>query len=252
MTEAALVDDNMPPLDPEPEQEKEAVVSETPEESAPQADEAPVETDNVQKRINKITAEKHAEKRKADQLQREIDSLKAANKAPEVKAPTLEDHDFDETAFNAASISHQIKEGVAAESLRLQTQGIASQQAELLQQREQAFNAQVAEITTAKPDYQDVVKNLPEFNQDTLDAIMSSDNGAALAYALGEKLDLADEIANASPMVAAMKLGELSAQLKQTKQIKTSAAPSPIEPVSSGGGLSKDLGEMSMEELYNL
>jgi hypothetical protein len=251
MTEAALVDDNMPPLDTAPEQETEQAESETPEASAPQADDKPAETDNVQKRINKITAEKHAEKRKADQLQREIDSLKAATKAPEVKAPALEDYDYDEAAFNAASISHQVREGVAAESLRLQNQGVVSKQAELNQQREQSFNAQVAEMTAAKPDYQEVIKSLPEFNQDTLDAIMSSDQGAELAYALGEKLDLADEIANASPMVAAMKLGELSAQLKQKPNIKTSAAPSPIEPVSSGGGLSKDLGEMSMEELYN-
>lgn len=252
MTEAALVDDNMPPLDPAPEQELEQAELDTPEESAPQADDKPVDTDGVQKRINKITAEKHAEKRKAEQLQREIDSLRAATKAPEVKAPTLEDFDYDEAAFNAASISHQVKAGVAAESLRLQNQGVVSKQAELHQQREQAFNAQVAEVMTSKPDYQEVIKSLPDFNQDTLDAIMSSSQGAELAYALGERLDLADEIANSSPMVAAMKLGELSAQLKQKPILKTSAAPAPISPVSSGGGLSKDLGEMSMEELYNL
>jgi len=252
MTDAALVDDNMPPLDPAPEQETVEVVSDTPEESAPQTEVKPVEVDNTQKRINKITAEKYAEKRKADELQRKLDAMQAAQKPVEVKAPTLEDFDYDEAAFNAASISHQIKQGVAAESQRLQQQGIASQQEAVNQQKAQAFDAQVAEVTATKPDYQEVIQNLPEFKQDTLDAIMSSDQGAELAYALGQQLDLADEIASASPMVAAMKLGELSARLKQKPQIKPSAAPSPIEPVSSGGSLSKDIGEMSMEDIYNL
>lgn len=251
MTDAALVDDNMPPLDPAPEQEPVEAVSETPEESAPQAEVKPVETDNVQKRINKITAEKHAEKRKAEELQRQLDAMKSAQAPVETKAPTLEDFDYDETAFNAALISHQVKQGVAEESQRLQQQSIAAQQEAVRQQKAQAFDAQIAEVTASKPDYQEVIKNLPEFKQDTLDAIMSSDQGAEMAYALGQQLDLADEIANASPMVAAMKLGELSARLKQKPEIKPSAAPSPIEPVSSGGSISKDIGEMSMEEIYN-
>ena len=250
MTDAALVDDNMPPLDPAPEQETVEAVSETTEASAPQAEVKPVEVDNTQKRINKITAEKYAEKRKAEGLQRELDALQAAQRPVETKAPTLEDFDYDDAAFNAASISHQIKQGVADESQRLQQQGVAAQQEAVRQQKAQAFDAQIAEVTVSKPDYQEVIKNLPEFKQDTLDAIMSSDQGAELAYALGENLELADEIASASPMVAAMKLGELSARLKQKPEIKTSAAPSPIEPVSSGGSLSKDIGEMSMEEIY--
>ena len=117
MTDAALVDDNMPPLDPAPEQVNESVESETPEASAPQAEDKPVENDGFQKRINKVTAEKYAEKRKAEALQRQIDDMKAAApQQPEVKAPTLEDHNYDEAAFNAASITHQVKQGVAAES----------------------------------------------------------------------------------------------------------------------------------------
>ena len=240
MSEAALVDDNAN-LESEPDQIEE-VESNAPEESAPQAEVEPTEHDSVQAKINKVTGRMYAEKREKEALQREIDSLRASQKVPEAKAPTLEDFDYDEAAFNAASISHQVKAGVAAESQRLQNAGIANSQAEVHQQREQAFNAQVAAVTASKPDYQDVVKQLPNFNQDTLDAIMGSDQGAELAYELGQKLDLADEIANSSPMVAAMKLGELSAQLKQKPNVKTSAAPSPIEPISAGGSLNKGRG----------
>jgi phage-related minor tail protein len=249
MNDAALVDDNMPPLDEVSDQEE--VLTEATEESAPLTVEDAPEVDNTQKRINKITAEKYAEKRKAEDLQRRYDELVATQKPTETKAPTLEDYDYDEAAFNAASISYQVREGMASESQRLQKEGIATQQEAANQQRADSFNAQVAQVTLQHPDYQERIKTLPEFKQETLDAIMSSDKGAEIALALSEQLDLADEIANASPMVAAMKLGELSARLNMKPQIKTSAAPSPIEPLSSGGSLSKDYSEMSMEEIYS-
>jgi hypothetical protein len=212
MTDAALVDDNMPPLDDVLEQEE--VLTETIEDSAPLQVGNDIEIDKlIQKRINKFTTEKYADRRKAQAMQSRIDELEASQKAVENKAPTLEDYDFDESAFNAASISHQVKQGMALESQRLQTEGIATK-----------------------------LETLPEFKQDTLDAIMSSEKGAEIALALSDQLDLADEIANASPMVAAMKLGELSARLNIKPPIRTSAAPSPIEPLSSGGSLNKERG----------
>ena len=248
MNDAALVDDNMPPLDEVSDQAE--VLPEATEESAPLAGTEEPVVDNTQKRINKITAEKYAEKRKAEDLQRRYDELAAKQKPAETKAPTLEDYDYDDAAFNAASISYQVKQGVESESQRLQQLGVATQQEAANQQRAQAFDAQVAEVTLSHPDYQERIKTLPEFKQETLDAIMSSDKGAEIALALSEQLDLADEIASASPMVAAMKLGELSARLNMKPEIKTSAAPSPIEPLSSGGSLSKDMSEMTMEEIY--
>jgi phage-related minor tail protein len=240
MTDAALVDDNMPPLDDVLEQEE--VLTETLEGSAPETVDDVPEVDNTQKRINKITAEKYAEKRKAEDLQRRYDELVASQKPAETKAPTLEDYDYDESAFNAASISHQVKQGMALESQRLQQEGITTRQEAANQQRADTFNAQVAKVTKEHPDYQERIKTLPEFKQDTLDAIMSSEKGAEIALALSDQLDLAEEIANASPMVAAMKLGELSARLGVKPPIRTSAAPSPIEPLSSGGSLNKDRG----------
>tara|TARA_R110000824_G_scaffold188319_1_gene369663 strand:+ start:9231 stop:9983 length:753 start_codon:yes stop_codon:yes gene_type:complete len=250
MNDAALVDDNMPPLDHVINQVE--LLPETTGESAPLTVDDATEVDNTQKRINKITAEKYAEKRKAEDLQRRYDELVANQKPIETKAPTLEEFDYDEEAFNAASISYQVREGMATEAQRLQKEGIATQQEAANQQRADSFNAQVAEVMLQHPDYQERIKTLPQFKQDTLDAIMSSNKGAEIALALSQDLDLAEEIASALPMVAAMKLGELSARLNMKPQIKTSAAPSPIEPLSSGGSLNKDYSEMSMEEIYSL
>ena len=253
MTDAALVDDNMPPLDPAPEQETVTDELNTQEESAPQPVETPTEPTGAEKRINKITGEKYAQQRRADGLQAELDQLKAAqNVAPEVKAPTLEEFDYDEGKFQAASIEYQVNQAVTQKATAIQQQEIAAKQQAVQQEVANSFNEQVAAKTALNADYQEVVSQLPEFNSDTLGAIMGADNGAEIAYALGQRLDLAHEIANASPMAAAMKLGELQAQLKAAPQIKTSAAPAPIESLSSGGAISKDIGEMSMEDIYNL
>ena len=80
---------------------------------------------------------------------------------------------------------------------------------------------------------------------------MQSEKGPQIAHYLGKHLDVADVIATASPMVAAMKLGEISAQLSNTKPTKQpSAAPDPIEPVKAGGKLNKNAEDMSMDEIY--
>jgi len=119
------------------------------------------------------------------------------------------------------------------------------------QQRAEGFNLKVAEFTEKAPDYEEVVGNIPQLPNDTLNAIMQNDKGVELAYYLGKHLDVADEIATADPMVAAMKLGQISAQLTATTKTVTSAAPEPIEPVGSGGVSNKAAEEMSMEEIYN-
>ena len=56
------------------------------------------EPDAFTKRINKITADKYGEQRRADGLQEELNALKAAQNPvkPLGDAPTLEDSGFDE------------------------------------------------------------------------------------------------------------------------------------------------------------
>jgi hypothetical protein len=63
---------------------------------------------------------------------------------------------------------------------------------------------------------------------------------------------MADKLATMSPQQAMMELGRISANMSAQPNIKLSAAPDPIVPISSGGSLSKDLGEMSMDEIYNM
>ena len=253
MTEAApAIDENMPPLDDVNDDvttEATKEVSATPE-SAPAPDSEPVaeptEEDGVQKRINKITADKYAEKRRADALEKRLSELEAQNKAPEAAEPKLEDFDFDETQHTAALVKYHSQKAVSEAVSNIKTE----QKQETDDQRQteisNGFNVKVDEFRKEAPDYDNVIGGLPDLPGDVMDAIMTHDKGPQLAHYLGKHLDVAENI-------TLMKLGEISAQLATKPITKApSAAPEPIEPVKPGGSLNKDQSEMSMDEIYSL
>ena len=216
-----------------------------PTESAPvEAEEAPKE-DGFQKRINKVTADKYEQQRRADDLQRQLDEVKA--KPKEVGAPPkLEDFDHDEELFNAAQIKHQVAEAVKAERTSIDTEAQQAKAAEA----QRAFNERI--VAMNKPHFADVANSVPTLPAGVADALVQSENGAELIYHLGTHLDMADKLANMSSTQAIMELGRISANMNTKPEIKQSAAPDPIETITSGGGsLKKDYGEMSMEEVYN-
>jgi hypothetical protein len=233
---------------PESVEETATVAEEVNAESAPATEEVAEEDgkpDGVQTRINKITAEKYAEKRRADELEAEIQRLKNETPKPVESngAPTLEQFDYDEAAFQSALIDYKVEQ----KARQIEETQKAAEQRRMAEANQQRFNSKVAEF--GAEDYQDVVGALPQLPGDVLDAIMGADDGPQLAYYLGKHLDVADQITQMSPMAAAMKLGAISAQIAakpSTKQV--SAAPDPITPISGGASTSKDLEDMSMAE----
>jgi hypothetical protein len=252
MTEAALIEDsNMPPHDFELEAETETLTESapvkqevTPVEQVEQTEEE-IMSERAQKRFNKITAEKYAEKQRADELQRKLDERQA--QPEEVSdAPTLEKFDYDDAAYQAALIKHQVAEAVKAERAAQQNQTVQAQAAEA----QRAYNERVAALN--KPDFYEVANAIPQLPSGVANALTESDNGPDLIYHLGTHLDLADKIANMSPTQAVMELGKISANLNAKPNIKLSAAPEPIAPISSGSSLNKDISEMTMEEIYGL
>lgn len=231
--EGEVIDD--PRLDtPEVETEAEAITTE----SAPVTDE-PKEApqDGFQKRINKVTADKYAEKRRADDLQKRLDEL--AVKPVETQAqgsPKLEDFDFDQEKHNAALIKHEVAEGMKAQNAIAQ-QAYNDQQA---QQAQGVFNERVA--TLGKEDFDTVASAVPTLPVGVADALVQSENGAELIYHLGTHLDLADKLAGMTPAMAMMELGKISLNMSAQPDVKLSAAPDPIEPLNSGGSVSQQRG----------
>ena len=215
------------------------VVQETkPSESAPE-DVKP--EDGFQKRINKVTADKYAEKRRADELQRQLDER---NDKPEVQAvkdaPKLEDFEYDQDAFNAALIDYKVELGISKAVAKVtSTQSDAAKTAES-EEAQKGFNDRI--ISMAKNDWDEVANKVPTLPPGVADALVRSENGAELIYHLGSHLDLADKVANMSPQAAMMELGRISVTMAATPAVKLSAAPDPIEPLNSGGSISQEAG----------
>ena len=215
-------------VEPEAEQPESATDETVTEEVEAKAEVETKPEDGFQKRINKVTADKYAEKRRADELQRKIDELEAKPKAAEV-APKLEDFDHDEEAFSAANVRHQVSLAMAEQDVRRNEE--AAQASARAVQR--GFEEQV--VALGKEDFADKASAVPLLPAGVADALMQSEGGAQMIYHLGGHLDVADRIAGMTTAAAMMELGRISANMSATKDIKTSAAPDPIEPIKSGG-----------------
>lgn len=261
---AALTEDsNMPPLDaPAPEVVVEAS-TEAP--ATPEPVETPAEPkeDGVQKRINKITADKYtelrradSEKKRADDAERQLREMQVQKPQEATGKPRLEDFDYDDAAFNAASIKYEV--GQATQTIIKQqeaTQLAQTQETERLRQTkvQQTFNERADKFKEKATDYVEAMGRIPDLPLDVRNAVLEAENGPELAYYLSQHLDVADQMITGSLSSALMQLGTISATLSTTNpNTKTSAAPDPITPITSGSSLAnKDHSEMSMEEIYN-
>lgn len=239
---AAQVDDNMPPLE-----EVETVIEDPKEEelATPEAGGFVDELDEAtQARVNKLTFEKHEQKRRADAAEKALQEFQANNAPPEQAPPKLDDYDFDEAKHNQALAEYYGKKAAVDAVSDYKTEQQKAEAGQRQTEINSNFNARVEDLRKTVKDYDAVIAGLPDLPSDVLDEIMQHDKGPQLAHYLGKHLDVAENI-------TLMKLGEISAQLANVKPIKQlSAAPDPIEPVKPGGTLNKSLDDMSMDEIY--
>jgi len=212
-----------------------------PVESAPTEDAG---KDGVQKRIDKITAEKYGYKRQVDDLKDELNQLKTSPSTEVVQPqgkPTLEQFDFDEGQYQSALISYEVDQRLTASR-----EAAKKEQATLKRQEiDSAYDANEGKYATENPEYVNDVQNLPRFNNDTLSMIKAQENAPNLVHYLGKNLDLANTIASLDPINAAVQVGIISAKL--SAPIKPAVTPStaadPIDPISSGGSVSTENNE---------
>lgn len=225
-------------------------VETTGDEPAPRVDEPeekPINQEAVQKRINEITTDKYAEKRRADDLERQLKELQGKQKAIPSEAPTLEQFDFDEEKHTEALIKHQVAKQLADQSLK-NTQDVADNKRQTVAKE---FFTKEAEFIAKHPEYQEAVKNLPLFPPETLDVIYEL--GPDLSNYLATHLDVADAVASVSPALAGVKLGQIATKLSVKKpEVKPSNAPNPITTISGGATVNKSQEDMSMAEIMAL
>lgn len=217
-----------------PPQDEDQTPKET-EESSPSPDAL---TDKAQKAVNdriaKITAQKYVETQRANTAEKELADFKSTKEiSPQQssEAPKLEDFDFDEGKYSEALINYKVDQRFAEQA----SSDTQKAQDDIKRNEADGFAVKQATYSAENTDYEDSIKNLPVFPDDTLHAIMSMEDGPKMAHYLGKHLDVADEIANASPMNAAIKLGRIAAKMDATtKKVETTNAPDPIETLKPG------------------
>ena len=202
---------------------------------APQAEPEPPKEDGFQKRINKVTAAKYAAERRAEELERKLKELETAK--PAKPAPTLEDFDFDEAAYQAALIESKVEQVITAQTQKQREEAQKAEAAANLS----SFNERIEAL--GKDDFSEVAGAVPLLPNGVADALVASEGGAEMIYHLGTHLDVAEKIANMTPAAAMMELGRISASMKAQPVVKTSAAPEPIAPLKSGSSLTADVGD---------
>lgn len=222
----------------------------TPESSPEQAAEPEQKTDGVQQRINKLTAQKYEQQRRADALERQL----AEQKAPQapivepVQAPKMPDDVYDGEAM---AQFQQDQASYAATVARQEAQRLfEDNQRQALEQKQQAEVQQAVSnyASNAVRDGVDIDKlRVAEqvLAQEGISPVLgqfiiNDPNGGKIAEYLHDNPTVRHEILSLDPITAGHKiLSEIKTQALSTTP-KVSNAPEPLPEIKGGGALDKD------------
>lgn len=195
----------------------------------------------VQKRLDELTAEKYAERKRADELQA---LLKQTLERGQPKAETVQGEPT------------QGADESLADYLVRKAVHISEQKASAIVERERKTSQETAQRTEAKRteatvlrEYQarqkEVSTTIPDFMETMEDAdiavptpvyqmIMRIKEGPLIAYHMAKKPELAQQFFSSPPEMHGVLLGQLAATLKAPQ--KTTTAPAPGKTVASTAG----------------
>ncbi len=170
--------------------------------------------------------------------------------------PTLEQFDYDSDAYTAALVDHRVNAQVNKAFNDRDNQRKEKKQQEENNSVSEKYNDRYAEYSANNPEYREIaeVAGPRNYGGHINQAILHADNGPQIDHYLLTNHDVAEKLKNLNPVVAAIEIGKISAQLSaKTKTINTTNAPAPIETVGGGSGTVKDSRYVeggSMEDYY--
>lgn len=221
------------------------------ESATPNGDDAAAESERrngVQKRISKLVQQREEERRQREQLEQELERLRAERETPAVAGPPKQE-DFDSyDDFLVAKAKHEFsKENEAKQAAEAEERRKREAQ-EKQQQVSQQWGQRVAEAMEVYQDFEDVAFSDYPLTPEMTRFIAMHEKGADIAYYLGSHPDEAARLTELDPLLASSELGVLAATLERPQPKKATTAPDPVEPVGSTNGPDKPLGELSYEE----
>lgn len=113
------------------------------------------------------------------------------------------------------------------------------------QRKVEAYQQKVEKLKEEIEDYDDVMESVDDVRVPVAvqQLLLESENGHELTYELAKNREELERICGLSPLAAARALGAFEASLakkaQSTKQIKTTKAPPPLNPVGSKGAAAK-------------
>lgn len=220
----------------------------------------------VKDRIDELTAEKYAERRRADELERRLAAIESQRQEPEPKpAPrvkTVEDVIDPDAVDDDGNILYPLGEFdpkyVADMTKQIIQRDLAAareavrQEAEAAKQHEAdtaaalAWEGKLNEVTKDIPDLRETIASLdthfadiePQYGVYLAKTIMGLDSGPEVLYYLANNPDEADKIVASGPTGATLALGRLEARIQSALAKKTTpprATQAPKPPATTRG-----------------
>lgn len=232
------------------EEETASTESETTEQ--PEEEAKPETKTLTQEEVNKlILKEKRIVER---QLRREFEAKQAQHQpAPTPTAEATDAPNPDNYADYSAYVRDLAKYEARVEFDNLQKQAKESD-AKATQERDNATKQEkinsVIDAGEDKYDDFNVVVPKAEISRPALESILECENAHDIIYYLATNEDEAQRLLGLSPAAQQKEIGKLEDKLSEAKPIKTSKAPAPPTPITSGKTPSAKVEDMSQDE-YN-
>jgi len=197
----------------------------------------------VQKRMDELTADKHAERSAREAAEKRFDELLKVTQGKTVPAPSDAEPQrgqFDDyEKFIEARAEWRAEKAVERRMAQHTQKWDEQLQQQEVQRQAQTiannFQQKLAEGRKSIPDFDEVIADSQDIQiGNALPAIASSDNPAALMVYLGKNRDVTARIAAMPPVLAALEIGRIESKLVASPQV--SKAPSPGKPVGSKPG----------------
>lgn len=206
----------------------------------------------VQKRIDELTADKHAERKRAEELAAQnarllamLEGRKDAPQPQEAGEPQLEDYQ-DIASYIKARDAYVLKQ--ASESAKRAAAELAEQERYTAYQRmqeqarmeaERAHMERVRKFAEKTPDYFDVIEDADVVLPISVGVYLKTLNeGPMLAYHFAKNPQLAQQFNSTPPEMHGVLIGQMLSTLKSSPSI--SQAPAPGKPVQSKPGSSSE------------
>ncbi len=235
------------------------------EQDTPQAEEStqPSESEKLKaaydKRISRITAARHAEARRADDLQKQLEALRT----PQEEPGKPKESEFDSVEeYNKAIGRYEAEQDFKKKETERQTKETESRRVAEVSKLQKAHQAKEAEFRKDNPQYDEHASIVNEAvslaNRDTpefkafADAMITSDNMAALTNYLGENLDVLEGLFSKNAAGIYREIAKIEAILAtppETEEVEIKQVSAPPRPIGGTGKVSKPIDQMSYEEI---